>query len=181
MKTDRLLAICTFLLIFTVGVAVYQNRVLNKYKSLLEQVDTTLYSVTDTVYKTIVITDSVPKYINNTVVKTDTFYTNNGDTIKVNLKKKEITNTIIQEEDTLQYLLCIEGRSLETEDYPKLDSIKFNLNKKIITTTNTIIIEKPVNNKQSRWNVTAGVGTGYGVINKQADIYLGFTIGYRLW
>lgn len=81
--------------------------------------------------------------------------------------------------DSITYQADLSGYNLNENDYPSLDSIKFKLNYKQIN-TNTII-EKPVANKQSRWNVTAGVGTGYGVINKQADVYLGFTIGYRVW
>ena len=85
----------------------------------------------------------------------------------------------INDGDSLKYQAEITGYDLNNQDYPKLDSISFKLKYKQIN-TNTVI-EKIIPKKQSRWNVTAGVGTGYGVINKQADIYLGFTIGYRVW
>ena len=90
-----------------------------------------------------------------------------------------MSNQLINEQDTVNYQAFISGRSYEEEDYPKLDSIIIDYNKQIINTTT--IIEKPIEHKKSRWNVTVGVGTGYGVINKQADIYLGLTFGYRLW
>lgn len=158
------------------GVMFYQNRVMEKYKNLLEQIDT--ITKTDTLYKTIIFTDSIPKYIKKTVIKTDTVFSQKGDTLKVELKKKEVSNTLIQNQDTLQYNLWMTGRSYEEEDYPSVDSINFKVNHQIINTTT--IIEKPIEHKKSRWNVTVGVGTGYGVINKQADIYLGVTFGYKL-
>lgn len=64
---------------------------------------------------------------------------------------------------------------------PRLSDFKAHYSHKYYQTNTTTIIEKQIKYKQSRWNVTAGVGTGYGVINKQADIYLGFTVGYRVW
>lgn len=66
---------------------------------------------------------------------------------------------------------------MNNQDYPKLDSITFKLKYKQIN-TNTII-EKP--KKDKRWNVGVGVGTGYGLINKKPDVFVGVSISYKLF
>lgn len=177
MKNDNLLLVACFVLFIISIVCIYQDRVIQKQQKLLEQVDT--ITKHDTIFNTFVITDTVPVIKTKKVFLTDTLWRSNGDTVKLDLKKKEYTNTLIQGEDTVSYNAYISGYDINDEGMPMLDSINIQTNSKIINTTT--IIEKPVANKQSRWNVTAGVGTGYGVINKQADVYLGFTIGYRVW
>ena len=178
MKTDRLLAVCTFLLIFTVGVTVYQNRVLNKYKSLFEQVDTTIKR--DTIFKTLVFNDTIPQFIEKTkkVLVTDTLWRSNGDSVKVDLKKKEYTNTLIQEEDTVEYHAYISGYDINDEGKPTLDSINFKHNNRIINTT--VIIEKPIPTKKKLFYISPQAGIGYGIINKQFDTYVGVGIGINL-
>ena len=64
---------------------------------------------------------------------------------------------------------------------PSLDSIKLNTSHQIINTTNTITITKTIKQKQSRWNISPSVGFGYGMINKQTDVYVGLSIGYRIF
>ena len=178
MKDGKLLIIAVVLMLAMMFVMTFQNKMLNDYKHQLELVDTT--KIHDTIYQTYVFTDTIAKYKQITKLKTDTIYLITGDTLKINLITKEFENTLTNKnQDTIQYKAYVTGRSLENEDYPTLDSINIKTNNKIIYTET--IIEKPIKYKQSRWNVTAGVGTGYGIINKQADIYLGFTIGYRVW
>lgn len=82
--------------------------------------------------------------------------------------------------DTLNYEATIEGRSYENEDYPRLDSIKFNLRgfytkeDKIIT--NTIIKRE----KQRKWHISPSIGVGYGLVNHKPDIYVGVSFGYTI-
>ena len=43
------------------------------------------------------------------------------------------------------------------------------------------IIEKQKPKKQNKWGVTIGVGGGYGLIQKKPDIYVGVTLGYKIF
>lgn len=83
--------------------------------------------------------------------------------------------------DTVNYKAYLTGRSYEHEDLPKLDSIKLNTSHQIINTTNTITITKTIKQKQSRWNISPAVGFGYGVFKHETDVYVGLSIGYRIF
>lgn len=79
--------------------------------------------------------------------------------------------------DTLTYEASISGWSVEGDEYPKLDSIKFDLrgfnirDKEVITKT----ITKP----QRGLKLAPAVGVGYGVVNRKPDIWIGVGITYN--
>lgn len=179
MKNNNILLLTCIALLFVSVVAIYQDRVIQKQQKLLEQIDTIIKR--DTIYKTFVFNDTVPQYIEKTKIKikTDTFYTNTGDTVKVDLKKKEYTNTLIQGEDTVSYNAYLTGRSLETEDYPKLDSINIQTNRRIINTTT--IIEKPITYKKKLITTSPSVTAGYDPINKNWGVIVGISVNCNIW
>lgn len=175
MKNDNLLLVACFVLFIISIVCIYQDRVIQKQQKLLEQVDT--ITKHDTIYQSYYFNDTIPQYIEKTKIKikTDTFYTNTGDTVKVDLKKKEYTNTLIQEEDTVKYHAYLTGRSLEDEDYPKLDSINIQTNRRVINTTT--IIEKPIKQRKQIISIRPEITGGYDVINKQWGVVAGIGVG----
>lgn len=174
MKDGKLLIIAVVLMLAMMFVMTYQNKMLNDYKHQLELVDTT--KIHDTIYQTITLTDSVPKYIKKTITKTDTIYSITGDTLNVNLITKDYSNTFINDNDTITYNATITGRNYEGEQYPILDSISFKYNKQIINTTT--IIEKPIQyNKKWKLIVTPTISTGYDPINKQFGTLIGIGVG----
>lgn len=83
--------------------------------------------------------------------------------------------------DTLSYEATVEGRSYENEDYPKLDTIKFNLRgfytKEDKVITNTIIKRE----KQRKWHIGVQSGYGYGINSRQFEPYIGIGVSYRLF
>lgn len=90
---DTLIVIATVILLLMGALLWYQNKTLNEYKQLLEKTDTTQIISTDTLYLEKTYTDTVPKYINQVIFKTDTVYRQNGDSIEatpmlITLKKK---------------------------------------------------------------------------------------------
>ena len=175
MKNDNLLLVACFVLFIISIVCIYQDRVIQKQQKLLEQVDT--ITKHDTIYQSYYFNDTIPQYIEKTKIKikTDTFYTNTGDTVKVDLKKKEYTNTLIQQEDTVKYHAYLTGRSLEDEDYPKLDSINIQTNRRVINTTT--IIEKPIKQRKQIISIRPEITGGYDVINKQWGVVAGIGVG----
>lgn len=94
-SNDKLLIVATFIMILMGAVMFYQNKTMNKMRDLLEKVDTTTTMVVDTLYLEKTYTDSVPKYITQTIFKTDTVYQKEGDSISatpllITLKKKKL-------------------------------------------------------------------------------------------
>lgn len=78
--------------------------------------------------------------------------------------------------DTLTYEASISGWSVEGDEYPKLDSIKFDLRGKEIT--NTIVIEK-IKYKKKHWNYGFVGGIGYGITSQKPDAFIGFGVMYN--
>ena len=93
MKNDKLLVVAAIIMTLMMGVMFYQNRVLNKYKNLLEKTDTTTITKVDTLFLDKIIVDSIPKEKTITIIKRDTLYKHEGDSIiatPIILKKKVI-------------------------------------------------------------------------------------------
>ena len=95
MKTEKLLGIATLIILFLVGVCFYQDRVLKKYRDVVEQIDTTSVIIKhDTIYTDVDLTVTQPIIIKETVIRTDTLYKMNEDSTvtmtPVKLKKKFI-------------------------------------------------------------------------------------------
>ena len=77
------------------AVMFYQNKTMTEMRQLLEKTDTTTTMTIDTLYLEKTYTDSVPKYITQTVFKTDTVFQKEGDSISatpmlITLKKKKL-------------------------------------------------------------------------------------------
>ena len=95
-KTNTLIAVATTILIaFMLGVMYVQDKTLNEYRNIIEKTDTTKIKIVDTLYLEKTIVDSVPKYINQTIVKTDTLFQKEGDSISatpllISLVKKKL-------------------------------------------------------------------------------------------
>lgn len=93
-NNNVLLVVAAIILTLMMGVMFYQNNVMTKMRELLEKVDTTTTMVVDTLYLEKTYTDTVPKYINQTIFKTDTVFQKEGDSISatpllITLKKKK--------------------------------------------------------------------------------------------
>ena len=87
MKTEKLLGIATFIIIFLIGIAYYQDKVIEKYKNITEQIDTTAVIIKhDTIDVGTDTTIYKPVIIKETIIRVDTLYDDNGDSIP--LKKK---------------------------------------------------------------------------------------------
>ena len=94
MKNNNvLLIVATVIMALMMVVMFYQNRVLDKYKNLLEKTDTTVVTFTDTLYLDKFVVDSMPKEKTITIIKRDTLYKKDGDSIIATpvILKKNIT------------------------------------------------------------------------------------------
>lgn len=162
----------------------YQDKSIQKYKDFVNSIDTTTLTIVekDTVYQTKKYTDYVPKYITRWRTKVDTLYRQN-DSVQhlVSLKGKTYTNEIVDDKDTIQYQVHISGFDVDTQDYPRLDSINLILKHFIAqTNTNTTQVLK-CHQRGSKWLLSPSIGIGYGLVNKQSDVFLGLTLGYNIF
>lgn len=94
-SNNVLLIIATVLMAIMFGIMYYQNNVMTKMRDLLEKVDTTTTMTIDTLFLEKTYTDTVPKFITQTIFKTDTVYKKEGDSISatpllITLKKKKL-------------------------------------------------------------------------------------------
>lgn len=88
---NRLLFIATFIMALMAAVMFYQNKTLNRYKEILNNVDTTAVVIQhDTLYTDIDSTITQPIIVKETILRIDTLYNNDGDTIPVKKKTRLI-------------------------------------------------------------------------------------------
>ena len=94
-KNNTLITVgLTIISVIMMILLVFQNNTINNLKDIINKTDTTVSTVIDTLYLEKTYTDSVPKYITQTIFKTDTLYKKEGDSISatpllITLKKKK--------------------------------------------------------------------------------------------
>lgn len=181
-KSSILLFVCTLVMATMLAMLFVQEKKLHDYKKLVSSIDYTTIVTTDTVFKTKTLIDTVPQYITKWKTKTDTLFKEN-DTIPhtVLLKSKTYCNTITDSNDTITYQAHVSGYDVDSSEYPKLDSIEFNL-KRFVTQTNTTTTQV-VKVPQKRQFVTTSpsVTLGYDPINKQWGVMVGVSLNFNVW
>lgn len=87
-KTNDMLIIAATVLMLLMGIVMfYQNKTLNEYKDIINSVDATSVVIKhDTIDVSTDTTIYKPVIIKETIIRVDTLYNNDGDTI--NVKKK---------------------------------------------------------------------------------------------
>lgn len=127
-----------------------------------------------------------------TVEKTDTVEIHTIDTITVTNKDIEyrdviVLDTIYIEDTALVVEQKVFSDSISTIFIsgvnPELDSIEYRLSRDTVKIEIEKIqtIKEKDNFFKNRFVVTAGVYAGYGLLNRQPDIYVGLGFGVRLY
>lgn len=94
-KNNTLITVgLTIISVIMMILLVFQNHTINNLKDIINKTDTTTTMTVDTLFLEKTYTDSVPKYITQTIFKTDTLYKKEGDSISatpliITLKKKK--------------------------------------------------------------------------------------------
>lgn len=129
-----------------------------------------------------------------TTVVRDTTYISSIDTIFLPSEtlspiRRTIVDTVhISVSDTIFYRESLEYKDSIAEIYisgisPSLDSIRYFIPRDTVVLNTEI--ERTIVPKDSFWKnrftLSAGVGAGYGLISKQPDIYVGATVGIRIF
>lgn len=181
-KASILLLVCTLVMATMLVLLYAQEKKLHDYKKLVSAIDYTTIVTTDTVYETKTLTDTVPQFITRWKTKTDTLFKQN-DTIPhvVQLKGKTYSNTVTDDNDTIEYQAHISGYDVDSQEYPRLDSIKFNLKRFVIqtNTTSTRVVNVP--QKRKLLTTSPSVMLGYDPFNKQWGAMVGVSLNFNVW
>ena len=180
-KSSILLFVCTLVMATMLVLLYAQEKKLYDYKKLVSSIDCTTIVTTDTVYKTKMYTDTVPKYITKWKTKTDTLFKEN-DTIPhlVELKGKTYSNTVTNDNDTIEYQAHISGYDVDGQEYPRLDSIGFTLRRLNIQTNTTLTQVVKVPQKRQFITTSPSVTFGYDPFNKQWGAMVGLSVNFNV-
>ena len=179
-KSSILLLVCTLVMATMLVLLYAQEKKLYDYKKLVSSIDYTTIVNTDTVYETKTLTDTVPQYITRWKTKTDTLLKEN-DTIPhlVELKGKTYSNTVTDDNDTITYHAHISGYDVDSQEYPRLDSIEFTLRRLNIQTNTTQVVNVP--KKRQFITTSPSVTLGYDPLNKQWGAMVGVSLNFNVW
>lgn len=180
-KASILLLVCTLVMATMLILLYAQEKKLHDYKKLVTSIDyPIIVTTTDTVYQTKTLTDTVPQFITRWKTKTDTLFKENDSTPHtVQLKGKTYSNTVTDDNDTIEYQAHISGYDVDSVGYPRLDSIGFSL-KRFVTQTNTTQV---VNVPKKRQFITTSpsITLGYDPLNKQWGAMVGLSVNFNVW
>lgn len=182
-KSSILLFICTLVMATMLILLYVQEKKLHDYKQLVSSIDyPTIVTTTDTVYQTKTLIDTVPQYVTRWKTKTDTLFKENDSTPHVvELKGKTYSNTITDDNDTITYQAHISGYDVDTQEYPRLDSIEFTLRRFNIQTNTTATQVVKVPRKRQFITTSPSVMLGYDPINKQWGAMVGLSVNFNVW
>ena len=157
------ITICIFCLLLVIPRFKFHSNV-NKSDTI--RIDSCV-EVIDTIYRPMIVKDTLPVLKYKTHYKTDTIV-KNGDTIQIPIDRYVYVDTL---SDSVSYKAILRGYRAS------LDSIVINYPQRTIERlkTQTITLQKV---KVKHWNYGINAGVGYGIINRKPDVFVGFTFGY---
>lgn len=181
-KSSTLLFVCTLVMATMLILLYAQEKKLYDYKKLVSSIDYTTTIVTDTVYETKTLTDTVPQYITRWKTKTDTLFKENDSVPHiVQLKGKTYSKTFTDDNDTITYNAHISGYDVDSSQYPKLDSIEFTLRRFNIHTNTTSTQVVKAQQKRQFITTSPSVTVGYDPFNKQWGAMVGLSVNFNVW
>lgn len=138
----------------------------NENKSDTIRIDSCI-ELLDTIYRPMIVKDTLPVLKYKTRFKTDTIV-KNGDTIQIPIDRYVYVDTL---SDSVSYKAILRGYRAS------LDSITINYPQRTIEVlkTQTITLQRT---KVKHWNYGINAGVGYGIFNRKPDAFVGFTFGY---
>lgn len=169
MKNDKLHTV--LLLIAIILMAISFLCVYNRTPEVIEKTDTVKTVIHDTITRDTTIYEKqvVPKKVVET--KRDTVFTPAGDSLLLVTEKKTFEKRLTMGLDTADVEVTTEGINTS------LSELKMRLRLHQVNTQEVVEVTKYVEHKKLR--ITPQVGMGYGVFNKQCDMYIGLGLSYN--
>lgn len=169
MKNDKLHTV--LLLIAIILMAISFLCVYNRTPEVIEKTDTVKTVIHDTITRDTTIYEKqvVPKKVVET--KRDTVFTPAGDSLLLVTEKKTFEKRLTMGLDTADVEVTTEGINTS------LSELKMRLRLHQVNTQEVVEVTKYVEHKKLR--ITPQVGMGYGMFNKQCDLYIGLGFSYN--
>ena len=149
-----------------------------------------LERVSDTVRVTVVDTVKcvMPVAVDSVVVRYVTLAVAEGDGSDGSLDVDSVMSLDVDSVMSLELELPITQKRYETVDYlayvsgydARLDSIFVYPRTEKETITTEVMMDR-TRTLKDRFSFGVGVGAGYGIIHRRADIYVGANVSFRLW
>lgn len=150
--------VCYILLIILLIILLVQSKFSEQH--IVEKIQN------DTVYVDKIIHDSVPKLLYKEIIRYDTIYVTINDSteipVELPIENKKYSNTIVQGNDTISYNASVSGFK------PVLEDISFKVAYPLLKET------KWLKEPKKRFTHGLQIGVGYGMFNKNIDVYLGY-------
>ena len=163
--------VIAFLIFYSLGLYFYCSHKSCSKPVNIERIDTLFQ--TDTAYidktDTFYINKPIPLVVEK--VRIDTVYDNSQNPIELVTENKIFNDTICNQNDSIILQSSITGIN------PTLDYLKADWRKHQEIVTNTVTIEKYIKPRKIR--ISPAVGFGYGLLNKQTDIFVGIGMVYN--
>ena len=181
-KSSILLLVCTLVMATMLILLYAQEKKLYDYKKLIGSIAYTTIVTTDSIYGTKTLTDTVPEYITKWKTRTDTLFKQN-DSIPhlVELKGKTYSKTITDDNDTITYHAHVSGYDVDSQEYPRLDSIGFSLKRFNIHTNTTSTQVVKAQQKRQFITTSPSITLGYDPLNKQWGAMVGLSVNFNVW
>lgn len=143
----------------------------NKQPDIINRVDTVRTVIHDTITKDTTIYEKQLVPVEVIKKKVDTVYTDKGDTLHLVTEDKYFNKSLVMGLDTADVEIHTQGINTSLEE------LKMRLRLHQVNTVETVTITKYVEHKKLR--ITPQAGFGYGVFNKQCDLYIGLGFSYN--
>lgn len=141
------------------------------------KIDTVFSTKTDTLWRDTIIVREKPVEKKVVEVRRDTVFTPGGDTLTLVTEHKTYEERFINHKDTADVAVYTTGINTE------VDSIALRLKTHTEVITNTVEITKYIQKKRKfldRFVIVPNVSAGYGLVNRNFDVYVGLGVGFEL-
>lgn len=170
-KLDKILVfIIVIVLIFSMTIGV-----LHYFHSTPSVVSTDTVTVTkiDTLWRDTVLRDTVfkPKYVK--ILKRDTVYSSQGDTIELVKRQETYQKSFTSAKDTAEVEIYVSG--IETS----LDSLNLRLKTHSEVVTNTVEVTKYMEKPKKMFTVQPQATFGYDPLRKEWGVLIGLGVGFN--
>lgn len=146
----------------------------HKQPDIINRVDTVRTVIHDTITKDTTIYEKQLVPVEVIKKKVDTVYTDKGDTLHLVTEDKYFNKSLVMGLDTADVEIHTQGINTSLEE------LKMRLRLHQVNTTEVVEVVKYVEKKKKWIQIQPQVGFGYGVFNKQCDMYVGLGIGINL-
>ena len=185
---NKIISVLNYLIIallLLTSIYLFQSNTRLKKQLMGVVAETNTTTKTDTIWRTVHHTDTVPRETikEKVIERLDTIYIDpilpdDTTTAAVGVPLQLVRRTYegTTKDSTSQARWRAEIKGYDLNGYPRLERMDIDVTTPHTTTTVTKTITK-----KKRWNANIGIGAGVGITTKKPDVYVGLNIGYSVY